>query len=120
MWARGPGGWAVSGGRGVWGLTCPLRAFGPPPPKGEEGFGANLLPPPGADDLAKRGQVGASDRLYNTEQFVIWLNASSAAVPTTLVPNRSSSGDHTAIVALPGTTETMPPPTPLLDGKPTR
>ena len=59
-------------------------------------------------------------RPYSTEQLVSWLNRSSATVPTTEVPNRSSSGDHTAIAALPGTMATMPPPTPLLAGRPTR
>ena len=44
---------------GKGGFTYPLRACGPPPPEGEEGR-AFLPPPLGADDLAERGQVGAT------------------------------------------------------------
>src|SRR5438309_5607628 len=37
----------------------------------------------------------------------------------TLLPASSSGGANTAIAPLPGTTATMPPPTPLLAGRPT-
>src|SRR5262245_4672621 len=37
----------------------------------------------------------------------------------TLFPASSSGGAKTAMAPLPGTTATMPPPTPLLDGRPT-
>src|SRR5512146_3290633 len=42
-----------------------------------------------------------------------------ASCALTLFPALSSGGANTAIAPLPGTTEIMPPPTPLLDGSPT-
>ena len=51
---------------------------------------------------------------------VRFTSSSNACVPSLLLPMRSSPGDHTAIEALPGAMASMPPPTPLLPGKPTR
>ena len=47
-------------------------------------------------------------------------SASSAAMPISELPAAFSSGDQTQTVKRPGTTATMPPPTPLLPGSPTR
>ena len=48
------------------------------------------------------------------------LSCSSAAVPASELPLRSSSGDQTQMDMSPGITAMMPPPTPLLPGIPTR
>lgn len=47
-------------------------------------------------------------------------NCSSAAVPTRELPDLSSSGDQTAMLQCFGTIATIPPPTPLFAGRPTR
>ena len=55
----------------------------------------------------------------NTDQPVNSDNSCSARVPSSELPNAFRPGDQTAIDACPGTTARMPPPTPLLPGKPT-
>ncbi len=55
-----------------------------------------------------------------TESPVSVVNRSRAATPATEFPRLSSPGLHTQTVQRPGTTATMPPPTPLLPGSPTR
>jgi len=59
-------------------------------------------------------------RYQNTDQPIRWLSSSSAAIPASELPAALSSGDQTHTVNCPGTTATIPPPTPLLPGKPTR
>ena len=48
------------------------------------------------------------------------VNHSSASVPASELPLLSSPGDHTHTAISPGSTATMPPPTPLFAGRPTR
>ena len=48
------------------------------------------------------------------------VNSSSAFCPSTELPDASSAGDHTTSESLSGTTARMPPPTPLLHGRPMR
>lgn len=47
-------------------------------------------------------------------------NASNAAMPASELPLEFNAGDQTAIARRCGTTATIPPPTPLLVGNPTR
>ncbi len=54
------------------------------------------------------------------DQPIRFANISSAIRPRCELPLESRPGDQTAIEALPGTTANMPPPTPLLPGRPTR
>ena len=75
--------------------TCPSRRAGPP-------------------------RAGAGPSQAKTDQPVARESRSSAAVPCFELPWRSRPGDQTAIEAVFGTTARMPPPTPLLPGKPTR
>ena len=55
-----------------------------------------------------------------TDQPMRELSNSSAAIPASELPAALSSGDHTQTVNCPGTIATMPPPTPLFPGNPTR
>ena len=55
----------------------------------------------------------------NTDHPIRELSSSSAAIPARELPAAFSSGDHTHTVNCPGTIATIPPPTPLLPGKPT-
>ncbi len=48
-----------------------------------------------------------------------WTMASTARWPRTLFPAGSSGGENVPIAKRPGTTATMPPPTPLFAGTPT-
>ena len=62
-------------------------------------------------------------RRYRTpkiDQPIRLVSASSAMRPRCELPLASRPGDHTAIDALPGAIARMPPPTPLLPGRPTR
>ncbi len=54
------------------------------------------------------------------DQPIRLVSASSAMRPRCELPLASRPGDHTAIEALPGAIARMPPPTPLLPGRPTR
>lgn len=56
----------------------------------------------------------------NTDRPVSVVNLSRAATPATELPRSSRPGLHTHSVQRPGTTAMMPPPTPLLPGRPTR
>ena len=58
--------------------------------------------------------------VQKTDQPVLVVKASSAASPAVELPDSPSAGLHTAIVARSGMTARMPPPTPLLQGSPTR
>ena len=64
--------------------------------------------------------VGTSSTTQNTDHPIRSLNNSSAFIPASEFPAAFNSGDHTHTVNCPGTTATIPPPTPLLPGKPTR
>jgi hypothetical protein len=79
---------------------------------------ARLRVPPDVITDCKSKQLPLSSQ--STEQFVRVTKCSSAAVASTEFPNRSSSGDQTQIVPTLGMTATVPPPTPLFAGKPTR
>lgn len=59
-------------------------------------------------------------RPQNTDHPIRSLNNSNAFIPASEFPAVFNSGDHTHTVNCPGTTATIPPPTPLLPGKPTR
>ena len=61
---------------------------------------------------------GAADQ--NTDQPVRRDRLSSASAPTSELPASFSPGAHTAMDALRGAIARMPPPTPLLPGRPTR
>lgn len=63
------------------------------------------------------GRVGYA---VNTFQFVSVARRSSASLPSFELPRALRPGDHTAMLALPGTIARMPPPTPDLPGMPTR
>lgn len=65
-------------------------------------------------------QSPPQDQCPNIDQPVCSTSISSARVPSLLLPILSRPGDHTAIDALLGAMARMPPPTPLLPGKPTR
>lgn len=56
----------------------------------------------------------------NTDRPVRVVNRSRAATPATELPRSSRPGLHTHRVQRPGTTAMIPPPTPLLPGRPTR
>ncbi len=56
----------------------------------------------------------------NTDHPIRELSNSSAAIPARELPAAFNSGDHTHTVNCPGTIATIPPPTPLLPGNPTR
>ena len=56
----------------------------------------------------------------NTDHPIRELSNSSAAIPARELPAAFNSGDHTHTVNCPGTMATIPPPTPLLPGNPTR
>ncbi len=56
----------------------------------------------------------------NTDSPVRVVKRSRAATPATELPRSSRPGLHTHSVHRPGTTAMMPPPTPLLPGRPTR
>src|SRR4029079_1647259 len=60
-----------------------------------------------------------TDRGENRLKSSLFATYSITFCAFTLLPASSSGGANTAIAPLPGTTATMPPPTPLLDGKPT-
>jgi nucleoside-diphosphate-sugar epimerase len=64
--------------------------------------------------LEGMGCLGAQ----KTDSPVLATNSSSAFMPSSELPVASSAGDHTASVSRSGTTATMPPPTPLLQGRP--
>jgi nucleoside-diphosphate-sugar epimerase len=67
-----------------------------------------------------RRRAGGRARLkaQNTDRPVRATNSSSAFMPSSELPVASSAGDQTHSVSLSGTTATMPPPTPLLQGRP--
>ncbi len=88
-------------------LTLGISATGSPPRPTISGL---LLPEASSLRLAPQ----------NTDQPIRSLSNSSAFIPASEFPAAFSSGDHTQRVYCPGTTATMPPPTPLLPGKPTR
>jgi hypothetical protein len=54
------------------------------------------------------------------DQSSLSVSISSARVPSSELPLSFSPGDHTAIEAVLGAIARMPPPTPLLAGRPTR
>ena len=54
-----------------------------------------------------------------TDQPVRAASISSATAPSCELPTLFKPGDQTAIEAMPGATAKMPPPTPLLPGRPT-
>src|SRR4029077_20249491 len=58
-------------------------------------------------DTERKCSPSCSDRLRHTR------------TPRTLLPLASSSGEYVPIPSCPGSTATMPPPTPLLAGMPT-
>jgi mannose/cellobiose epimerase-like protein (N-acyl-D-glucosamine 2-epimerase family) len=60
----------------------------------------------------------APEATQNTDSPVRATNISSAFMPSSELPVASSAGDHTLSVSRSGTTATMPPPTPLLQGRP--
>ena len=60
------------------------------------------------------------EQSQNTDHPIRSLNNSNAFIPASEFPAAFNSGDHTHTVNCPGTTATIPPPTPLLPGKPTR
>ena len=62
-----------------------------------------------------------SQKLYQKiDNLVIEVNISNASDPAWLLPLSSSAGDHTQMPHCPGKIATMPPPTPLFAGSPTR
>ncbi len=60
------------------------------------------------------------EQSQNTDHPIRSLNNSNAFIPARELPAAFNSGDHTHTVNCPGTTATIPPPTPLLPGRPTR
>ena len=70
--------------------------------------------------LSQASQLPQGDRVQNTDHPIRSLNNSNAFIPASELPAAFSSGDHTHTVNCPGTTATIPPPTPLLPGRPTR
>jgi hypothetical protein len=62
----------------------------------------------------------AAEPRQNTDRPVSVVNRSSASTPATELPRASSPGLHTHRPQRFGMTATMPPPTPLLPGRPTR
>ncbi len=66
------------------------------------------------------GVVSLSPAPQNTDQPVRRDRLSNASAPTSELPAALSPGDQTAIEARRGAIARMPPPTPLLPGKPTR
>ena len=77
-----------------------------------------------AQDVSERHDVdighGVSLLHSKTDQLTRCASNSSAAVPISELPLPSRPGDHTATEQTPGTTAMIPPPTPLLPGRPTR
>lgn len=55
-----------------------------------------------------------------TDPVMRSLSNSNARIPASELPEALSAGDQTQMLYRPGTTATMPPPTPLLPGRPTR
>ena len=70
--------------------------------------------------LSQASQLPQGDRVQNTDHPIRSLNNSNAFIPASEFPAAFNSGDHTHTVNCPGTTATIPPPTPLLPGNPTR
>ncbi len=90
------------GGRGVTGAWCvPAGSLLP------DRRGWSLLRGPPSDP-------------QNTDSPVSVVKRSRAATPATELPRSSRPGLHTQSVHRPGTTAMIPPPTPLLPGRPTR
>jgi hypothetical protein len=73
--------------------------------------------PLGAEPGVKPASLGGNQ---NSDLPVNVVNRSSAWLPASELPLGSSSGDQTHTPSCPGMWPTMPPPTPLLQGMPTR
>jgi len=73
-------------------------------------------------NLAPRLPAGvcADENQANTDQPVSFARCSSKREPTSELPFLLSPVDQTAMAARPGAIARIPPPTPLLPGKPTR
>ena len=73
----------------------------------------------GAGPVAPVWGTRRAGRDANTLPPRRWIMASTARCPRTLFPAGSSGGENVPIAKRPGTTATMPPPTPLFAGTPT-
>ncbi|CAM5715058.1 hypothetical protein SCANM63S_04481 [Streptomyces canarius] len=107
------------GSRGMTG-TWWVPAGCPVPARRGSSASPGLRPNPGplAGRLPCPGPEG--DAPQNTDSPVRVVKRSRAATPATELPRSSSPGLHTQSVHRPGTTAMIPPPTPLLPGRPTR
>ena len=70
--------------------------------------------------LGARWGIWSRRHAPNIDQPILLVSASSAIRPKWEFPETSRPGDQTAIEALPGAIANIPPPTPLLPGRPTR
>ncbi len=83
---------------------------------------ASSANPPGASNPERRASTWLRSFAQGPkiDQPIRFVSASSAIRPRCEFPEASSPGDHAAMDALSGAMARMPPPTPLLPGKPTR
>lgn len=70
------------------------------------------------EGLGCLGTAATRTPAQNTDNPVRATNSASAFMPSSELPVASSAGDQTQSVSRSGTTATMPPPTPLLHGRP--
>lgn len=80
----------------------------------------SVTPKPGLRRRGGGGRNPHSRNQANTDHPVFSTSFSSATAPARLVPAALRPGDQTQIAPCPGASATMPPPTPLLPGRPTR